>query len=77
MTAKLHSPRERQLCVLLCEVVIDGNGYRIKRDAVQRWIVNRLREYRPSRVHVHQTRGTLNRDAVAARSIFGWILPNL
>ena len=46
MTAKLLSPRERQLCVLLCEVVIDGNGYRIKRDAVQRWIVNRRRQCR-------------------------------
>ena len=40
MTAKLLSPRERQLCVLLREVVIDGNWYRIKRDAVQCWIVN-------------------------------------
>jgi hypothetical protein len=26
-------------------VVIDGNGDRVKRDAVQRWIVNRRREY--------------------------------
>jgi hypothetical protein len=57
MTAKLLSPRERQLYVLLCEVVIDSNGYRIKRDAVQRWIVNRRRQYRPARVHIHQGQG--------------------